>query len=282
MTASLNRERFFARVKQGPMFGGTLTQDQVVGMDAILDACPPALGTDELAYCFGTTRREAGPPMLPTIENLTYSSAARIRTVWPKRFPTDRDAAPYVRSPQALANKVYGGRLGNVHPGDGWTFRGRGLVQATGRDNARRATTRLRQLGYLLPTEDLEETPDLMLRHDIAAAMMFVGMSEGWYTGRKLGHYFGPGRADAYQAREIINGLDHAGEIEGFWAAFRAALIAADHRPGAAVDRVPVSPVTTRPLPTPAPRPTVVMPPQPVPAPSLWSQLKSLFRKPAA
>lgn len=68
------------------------------------------------------------------IENLNYS-AQRLCQVWPKRFKTIKDAQPYANNPEALANKVYGGRMGNKRDGDGWRYIGRGLKQLTGFDN---------------------------------------------------------------------------------------------------------------------------------------------------
>jgi putative chitinase len=75
-------------------------------------------------------------------ENLNYSEDTLLR-VFPNYFGVGkRNPAEYARNPEKLANYVYmdqfrsaRGKLGNVQPGDGWRFRGRGLKQLTGRDN---------------------------------------------------------------------------------------------------------------------------------------------------
>ena len=106
--------------------------------DAMQPACTrfeiktPARLAAFLAQC---SHESAGFTRLE--EGLYYSTPERIRQIWPTRVPTMADAVRLCRNPQALANRVYANRLGNGNEasGDGWRYRGRGLIQITGRTN---------------------------------------------------------------------------------------------------------------------------------------------------
>ena len=86
------------------------------------------------------------------IENMNYR-AARIVQVWSTRFPDIASAEPFAHNPEKLANKVYGGRMGNTQTGDGFRFIGRGMIQLTGRES-------YQKFGDILGV-DLTANPDL-------------------------------------------------------------------------------------------------------------------------
>lgn len=66
-------------------------------------------------------------------ENLGYSAEGLVK-VFPRYFPDLEFAQPYARKPEAIANRIYGGRMGNISTGDGFRYRGRGIFQLTGKD----------------------------------------------------------------------------------------------------------------------------------------------------
>ena len=122
-------------------------------------------------------------------ENLNYS-AERLMKVWPRRFPDMQVALLYANNPERLAEKVYGGRMGNDEPGDGWRYRGRG-PQLTGKNNYRKA-------GNLIGM-NLLAAPDLMLEPDIGVKVACVG----W---KVMGLSEHDDDADARAETEIVNG----------------------------------------------------------------------------
>ena len=211
---TLDRRVLFDALRND-LFGGRLTQGQVEGLGAILDACPADLGLDPLAYCIVTTFHETDRTMQP-IEEIGRGKGKR-----------------------------YG-------PSG---FYGRGLVQLTWDYNYARATSELRRRGVLRADEDLVRTPALALRPDVACAILFHGMIEGWFTGKKLADFFGPGRSDPIGARRIINGTDRAALIAGYFRVVCAALRAANTPSAGATRPAPtsavlVAPASTRPADT--------------------------------
>jgi putative chitinase len=69
-------------------------------------------------------------------ENLNYKAESLVK-VFPKYFKTLDEAKKYEKQPEKIANKIYGGRMGNgpESSGDGFRYCGRGLIQLTGKDN---------------------------------------------------------------------------------------------------------------------------------------------------
>jgi len=143
-------------------------------------------------HFFAQTLHESGG-YTTLIENLSYS-AERLVQVWPKRFPTVAQAMPYSRNPRALANKVYGGRLGNMNAEDGWVFRGRGFLQITGRNNYQRVSDLLGRDFVRRPDDSLLPTTVL----SVAAAI--------W---RDLGANEAADTDDIVEVTKRINGGTH-------------------------------------------------------------------------
>lgn len=144
-------------------------------------------GASELDDFLREILHESG--MLSRLEEGLNYSAERLMQVWPTRFPTLESAQPYARNGMVLANKVYGGRMGNVDPGDGFKYRGRGLMMVTGRDN-------YRALGKIMGL-DLERNPDL-LAQPVYALLAAIA----WWEGNVPDGIMG----DVKRVRRAVNG----------------------------------------------------------------------------
>jgi putative chitinase len=105
--------------------------------DAICKICPDyQIDTPQrLAAFLAQCAHESGGFVFLK-ENLNYK-AASLRKVFPKYFPDDAIAAAYANKGEMIANRVYGGRMGNGDEasGDGFRYCGRGLIQLTGKNN---------------------------------------------------------------------------------------------------------------------------------------------------
>jgi putative chitinase len=107
-------------------------------------------------------------------ENLNYS-ADGLRKIFPKYFPTIEVANKYARQPEKIANKVYGGRMGNGDEasGDGFKFRGRGYIQLTGKDNYAAFDK--------FVDDDIMANPDLVAtKYPLTSAAFFFHKNKLW------------------------------------------------------------------------------------------------------
>lgn len=127
---------------------------------APLNACFDKFGINthlHIAAFLAQVGHESGR-LSQVVENLNYSADA-LRRTWPSRFMPDL-AIQVARQPDRIANIVYGGRMGNVELGDGWKYRGRGLIQITGRDNYAACSKALFGDDRLLRNPELLEQPE--------------------------------------------------------------------------------------------------------------------------
>lgn len=188
----MNRKVFFGAVR--PLFGGSLSQGQVDGIEALL-AATAALPVTHRAYLLATAKHETADTMRPIVE---YGGRKYF-----DKYDTGKLAAALGNTPAA--------------DGDGYLYRGRGYVQVTGRANYGKA-------GLALGL-DLLRHPDMALHPTVASQILVRGCSEGWFTGKKLGEYL-PG--DYRNARRVVNGTDRADLIAGYARQFEIALVAAE------------------------------------------------------
>jgi putative chitinase len=130
-------------------------------------------------------------------ENLNYS-AEGLMAMWPSRFQTQEEADAYAHNPQKIANKVYGGRMGNSEDGDGWNYHGRGLIMITGRDA-------YQNVGNALSL-DLISSPDLLLDP------MNAAMSAGWFWNKKNLNSLADSKDYTEMTKRINGGTSHLGE----------------------------------------------------------------------
>ncbi|ANI16648.1 glycoside hydrolase family 19 [Pseudomonas citronellolis] len=151
------------------------------------------------------------------VENLNYDAAGLAR-VWPKRY-ADAAGKPnalalnLARHPQAIANNTYAGRNGNgpASSGDGWLYRGRGLIMVTGRANYRAAGAGIGQ--------PLEDQPELLEQADFAAMS-----AAWWWSANGLNDLADAGRFDDI-TRRINGGLNGQADRLALWEKAKAVLV---------------------------------------------------------
>jgi len=126
-------------------------------------------------------------------ENLNYS-ANGLMAVWGSRFPNQEIADKYARHPDMIANKVYANRMGNgdEESGDGWRYRGRGLIQCTGKDLYKTLSDAM--------NIDLINDPDMLIE------MPYAAMSAGWFWNKKGLNDLADAGGDYKEMTKRING----------------------------------------------------------------------------
>lgn len=199
--------RFYDFLRSNKMLGPSISAPEFDGCDKIIRACAKAgWGVSWTAYALATTYHETAHTMQPVKEIGGTSYFTRMYDIQGNRPAKARE-------------------LGNLTPGDGAKYAGRGYVQLTGKTNYTKATAKLRALGYDV---DLVADPDWAMEPEIAAAILVLGMREGWFTGRDIDDDLpasGPAGLNQFIAsRDIINGRDKQAEIAAYAVDFQTGL----------------------------------------------------------
>jgi putative chitinase len=202
VASKINRT-FFLEQAASQIFKKKLKASQVEGLGVILDEWETAhAGKDDrwLAYALGTAHHEVGATMQPINE-------------WggPKYFfrMYDKDGDRPKKAKE----------LGNTEAGDGVLFHGRGFVQLTGRANYTKMGTEFK---VDLTTD--EKAAQRALQPTLAAKIMFYGMINGSFTGKRFKNYFNGSTAEWEKARSIINPGDKPLLVAGYARAYYAAI----------------------------------------------------------
>lgn len=206
--------KFYDYLRGNSMLGPKISKDEFSGCDAILTACVRAgWPLPWTAYALATAYHETAHTMQPIHEMGGAAYLTRMYDIRGSRPDKARE-------------------LGNLTPGDGARFGGRGYVQLTGRKNYEKATAKMKALGISV---DLIANPEDAMRPDVAAAIMVSGMEEGWFTGRDLADDLprDAGIATLQRfvlSRDIINGKDRADLIAGYAMNFQTGLQQGSYR----------------------------------------------------
>ncbi len=212
----MDKTAFFAAVRSDP-FGGRLTQLQVEGCEAILDACERWGVTDprHIANILAQCHHETGGQMEPVKET--------VQAYHKDRHPSDAEVIRRLDAAWAKGQLTW---VKTPYWRDG-AF-GRGLIQLTHWDGYRKLSG---PIGI-----DLVAHPERALELRTSADIAVVGMRDGLFTGKKLADYFNASRDDPAAARAIVNGdTPKVGpEIAKLHRAFLAAIKEASTDPVAA------------------------------------------------
>jgi len=186
--STINRKFFFDAVRID-LFGGSLSKKQVEGLTVFLDYWETHHASKDdrwLAYVLGTAHHEVDRTFKPIKE---YGG----RKYFFRMYDIDGDRPKVAKS------------LGNIFPGDGVLFHGRGFVQLTGRANYADWENRL---GIDLTSS--ATAADQVMKLEVATEIIFEGMILGTFTGKKLADYFANVKEDWPRARRTVNGMNRA------------------------------------------------------------------------